>query len=357
MRLFNPEKSSMQSRPLVHVNLKFGHHGHNSGYDVLSSFFPYAKVLSLNRSRERIKHLERFKDEKPGMYLYNYSFKMLRLLFNFQVRRSLQENSIVHYLYPENTLAFTPFNFPRTTSIVSTFHQPEEWFDGLSKTGSGRKMMDNFRKSQVAIGLGSNQIPVLTKIFSSENVEFIPHGVDTEYFSPSFVEKEARNILILGSWLRDFDMAAKVVAAFKSIDDKVKFTVISSPENERYFRNCDNVLFKKNISDFELLAEIQKSDLLFLPLNGAIANNALLECMSCGLPTVITKLDSIRDYVTEKEAIFVNKNVDDSINALEFLLKNETIRKEKSTAARAKALSFDWHVIAEKTKNVYQKLD
>jgi glycosyltransferase involved in cell wall biosynthesis len=264
---------------------------------------------------------------------------------------------IYHFLYPENTLAFFDQPIPKGVTIVSSFHQPQQYWTDLRTEKGGLKMLENFSKTEVSIGLSKHQLTVIEKEVPGSRRYFVPHGVDVHYFKPGEHRRESRSVLIVGSWLRDFEAARKVADEMNIVDPSVHFTVVTSASNAVYFENAQNVTFRSNISNEDLVDLYQRSTLLFLPLKGAVANNAMLEAAACGLPIISTFHHEILDYFNQEDLLFFDKasHEDPEFIAekiLEALNNSEELAK-RSINLRKNAELLSWEKIAERLDEIY----
>jgi glycosyltransferase involved in cell wall biosynthesis len=269
----------------------------------------------------------------------------------------LKNSGIYHFLYPETVLSDFNYPVPAGVKIVSTFHQPPERYEKyLSKKENYRQLL-NYRKTDYAIALGQEQVPLLRKLLQHDRIDVIPHGVDINFFKPGGnIETNEKLVLIVGNWMRDFVLARKVIEIFEERDKQVKFIVVTRESNRRYFEGLGNVSFFTGITDEELLGLYNKSRVLFLPLAGAIANNALLEALSCNLPVLVSDLPTL-DYLAGTDGIYLfdNNNIDDTAAKLSQLL-NESNQIKKKGTIRDFALQFRWENISDMVLNVYKRI-
>jgi glycosyltransferase involved in cell wall biosynthesis len=114
------------------------------------------------------------------------------------------------------------------------------------------------------------------------------------------------------------------------------------------------VIWHSGLSDEELLKLYQDSDLAFLPLNNATANNSILEALACGLSIISTDISAVREYVSAESAVLISKgHTDGFINALITLYLNPEQRRQMSNSARRRAEQFSWQKIAAKIEAMY----
>jgi glycosyltransferase involved in cell wall biosynthesis len=161
--------------------------------------------------------------------------------------------------------------------------------------------------------------------------------------------------LFVGNWLRSFETMREIALRMQRLRPDVKFVAVTNQTNWRHFEGLQNVRCLSRISEDELLGLYQRASLLVQPLEGATANNALLEAMACGLPTIVNRVGGVADYVDEKCArILPGADADLFVNEIIGLLEDEARRKAMSAAARRRGEEFDWRSVARTMESVYR---
>ena len=92
---------------------------------------------------------------------------------------------------------------------------------------------------------------------------------------------------MVGNWLRNFGFADQVFGRLLREDSELEVHVVASRDNLKVFRSHDRLHLHCGISDEELLLRYRSASLLFLPLDGFVANNAVFETAAVGCPLVI----------------------------------------------------------------------
>ena len=181
--------------------------------------------------------------------------------------------------------------------------------------------------------------------------------MDTEFFTERPAVPERKRILTVGSWLRDFDMLRTVAESILRIDPGIEFVVVAQRNHLEKLAGLPNVHCLHGIPDAELLELYHTSSLLFLPLKDAVANTALLEGMSCGVPCVVTDIGSIREYASEDHAIMVSRNeVRLCTDALMGLLRDRELQRKYGKRARERGLNFSWQNVSAKMAEHYAQI-
>ena len=112
-----------------------------------------------------------------------------------------------------------------------------------------------------------------------------------------------------------------------------------------------------SISDDDLLLEYRRSHALFLPLNLATANNAILEAMACGTGVITTRTGGIPEYVDGECSILLEPgDVDGAVAALRKIAGSRDLVDTMGRAARAKAETLSWERIGRQMDEAYAKI-
>jgi glycosyltransferase involved in cell wall biosynthesis len=86
----------------------------------------------------------------------------------------------------------------------------------------------------------------------------------------------------------------------------------------------------------KLLDRMQQADASLSIMDDTIGSNVITTSLACGLPQVVSDVGSIRDYCSEKNAIFCN-DADSFVEAIQTLSQNPKLCQEMGSHARKKA--------------------
>lgn len=328
------------------------HHANNSGYGRLMDYIDAKVVYGNTKFPFRIaKILAGFHSQSMGNYNVGSVLKAIEL-FQLLKKHKGQKN-IVHFLNGERDirhLGFFKRKFPNT-KFCATFHKPPEV---LKETISNSKAL---RKLDGAVAVGANQVNFLKDWLQLENVAYIPHGVDTEFFVLNTSIKENNSLLFVGQHLRDFDTfnitVPKLAAAIASLQIRVVIHPAYSSKIEP--RSCVDIL--SDVNDEQLRTLYQQATLLYLPLMDSTACNSLLEAMACGLPIITSNVGGNAGYLKNTSNILVESgNVDGFIEETIALLQDEFRLTNMGKASRDRAMKLEWAKVARDINGFYEKL-
>ena len=258
--------------------------------------------------------------------------------------------SVIHYLDGEHSAQFLPRlsmsrRRPRT---VVTYHQPPDVLAKVIRPDVVRRM------DRVSV-VSNDQAEFVASLTSPDRVVVTPHGIDTDFFTPSPGAPRDRpfRCLSVGHNYRDYDVVRETAKQLRHAG--VEFHVVSPRPTG--MEDQPNARCYGRLSDEELRGLYRDCDVLLLPLTKVTANNAVLEAMACGLPVISTELPAMGLYVNPACAILVPTNETRWLaEAIDYLRQDEGVRRRMGGAARARAEELDWRHIAVMYEAIYGAL-
>ena len=214
-----------------------------------------------------------------------------------------------------------------------------------------------------AIALYQRDLPFFEHYVGRDNVRFILHGADTEFFKPNKSKQSVfPRILYSGVYLRNEAMLARVVERLLKKTPDLRFDLLV-PQHHRNspglasLRTHPAVTWHGGLSDEQLRDLYQQSHLMLLPMNDSGANTAVVESLASGLPVVTTDVGGIRDYGGGSIFPVVANNNDDEMTALvEQYFSRPSWRDEVAKNCRAFAETrLAWSNIAKQHVKIYRE--
>lgn len=347
------------NKKILVIRTDFSHHGSESGYKQLLRYISPAYILGLKEGDEELVSKSRLR--------YQW-------LFEFSARKFKNKIDLIHVMYAEDYLRFSPMLFPRIP-VVATFHQPPDTLEIEISSGKTRGKVgqythwltrSRFRKLAAAIVTEENQKAVLSKVMPPSRIHVIPLGVHLSGFHRVYNEMRAKNeipvrgqIITVGNWLRDWKFYISVLQYCQLHRKEYVFHLINrklEPDLETELTAFSNLQIHRNISDSDLKKMLYLSRVHFLPVSGASGNNALMEGLAIGCPAVMTDVVS-PDFPLRSESVRLYKTgqLDSAMICLDDILnlnEEQYLALKESTFARS--IPFDWKEIATRTLKVYQ---
>jgi glycosyltransferase involved in cell wall biosynthesis len=295
--------------------------------------------------------LRRFVKKSGVQY---YDLNNLRAEFEALLDSFNKSTDVIHCLDGEFMQYLPPLmkrmrrikQFPK---LIASFHQPPEI---LSKVIN----KDIVRLLDHVLVYCRSQASFFEQFMNLSQIAMVPHGIDTAFFRPG-IRKPANTFkcLTVGFWLRDFNTIWNVTRKMLAYPD-IEFHLVT-PRQEPP-EHLSNVKIHQNLSDKALLNLYQESDVLFIPLLEAGANNAILEAAACGLPIVSNSVGGVPDYTDKSFADLVSSgDVDGFSNVILRLRSDPDMRHQMGQAARLFVeRHFAWPKVTEQMLDVYEKV-
>jgi len=184
----------------------------------------------------------------------------------------------------------------------------------------------------------------LVNYFDLPNLKYLSHGVNTDFFKPTYRVVDEYKLLCIANngFIHDPSEDRKGFGFAIEAAKKLNLPItIAGPENnkkffERYNFNYDKLNIIYNLSETDLLRLYQSHDIFLHPsiLEAGHPNLTLLESISCGLPIVGTFEDG-----NNLEGLYKsNRDVEEIINGITHVIKNyDTYKKLTTVTSKEKS--------------------
>lgn len=311
--------SSRLGRDLAVINRRWSHHSKRSGA------WPLTTRLGVNVPTSIHPVFAKFADLRSGTKSRNSLEGLLRIA---GIRNLLLvECDFAHEMVSD----LSKMQFVKS---IGYFHQPLQF---LTDSWNGHHdCIDG------AICVSNSQIPALRSLSKTEPC-WVPLGIDTQFFKPDSVVNKKKEILTVGSHLRDFELLNVVAAKVKKVRPDFNFVLVAPSSVELGIINRELIELRSNLSDLQLREAYRSASILFMPLKEATANCAVLESMACGTAVVATDVGGVRDYVPEACGILCKATCPESHSAaLLKLIDNSEMLIGISFACAANASRYAW---------------
>jgi glycosyltransferase involved in cell wall biosynthesis len=212
-----------------------------------------------------------------------------------------------------------------------------------------------------------------------EKIRVIPNGVDFDQSAIKYSKSECREklglpkdskiIMYLGALTprKGPDILIRSIFELSRSDPDIRLLVCGTGELESALKNLAAKLdLEKNVKFCGYIDESQKnvyfraSDIFCLPSTRSteVFPLVLLEASACGLPLVVSDLETFRCIVQwGYNGLFTKReNIQDLAEKIKYLLQNEDERTRMGSNARALAEQLSWAKVAADTSACYREL-
>ena len=343
---------------VLYLTKRWSHHTKSGGYDQLARNHGNSEITRVSCRGFTLRCLRAVwrRSYHVSPYLLDYTFEDFLAEYKALAASWIIREDILHALYGDEQLVILlRFRSLLPCPIVATFHLPT-W-----------RVMERFKKRQLhelrrldgAIVVSTAQLPAFYEWLGEDKVVYIPHGVDVHVFHPSSsrVGDEVLRLLFVGSHMRDFALAHRVIDRCMADRMKVHFDIVTHPSYFSHFTGCEGTTLRSAISEEELVSLYQSADATFLPVTDATANNAVLESLACGTPIITSDVGGMRDYVDPSTGWLLPPNdTDAAIDLIQQLSHSRSALVHKREAARKQAERFSWEQVVQECHAAYENL-
>lgn len=233
--------------------------------------------------------------------------------------------------------------------IVSSAHQP------VSRLVADPPALAALKASDAIITVSELQRRELAEAGLSVPVYAVPHGVWTDVFRPQSPPDiaERRDVLFVGSFLRDWDEAKQVAAELAGAGIR---PIALGAGPRQHLTGDLPIEVAPRVSEEELARMYHRAAAVYLPFLEATASNALLEAMAAGCPVVCRRLPSLVDeYLGDDSDTYEAGQSERAAARLLHYVRNPSARAAKSAQLMARAEQFDWSRLRDRFAAIYEE--
>lgn len=202
-----------------------------------------------------------------------------------------------------------------------------------------------------------------------EKIQYIPNGIDLDIFYPS--QKKEKTITYVGRFSKEkgITILPEIMEKVLSKDKKAKFIVIAPRKNlpeslKKTSQEFDSLLEKyperikmppQPLSNKELSEIYRQSQIYIQPSEYESFGMCVLEAMACGNAIICSDKGGMPALV-KNAGITTKLNTNTFADNILKLLQNQTLRKQYSLNAIARAKNYEWKKIAKETLELYKNV-
>ena len=327
------------------ITRRFSHHGAHTGYRLLASRWPGDKMIKSFPDASECKSPAWARPVEAR--LITIARGLAKCTIGLASSRS--RTDILHVLYGENDLPIP--RPPGSCRVVASLHQPVSYLGRDGRRIEG--LRNRLRNVDMGIALSSEQLAFLQSVVPNKRFVFVPHGVDTDFFNGQGLARQ-RTVLISGGWLRDMDFAREVALHAVASDPELRMKVFGH-NAPQLAGMSPRVEILSGLADEELRREYSSCAVMLLPLRDTVANNALLEALSCETPVVAPNLPGAVEYLGDRGVYYSRASSARDVAELLCHLV-EQVHLHPRQGLREHALNYDWSRIVSQMASVYESL-
>ena len=337
--------------PVTFLRYRYPHHAAPSGYDRICDFVD-AKTLELPQhlylaGETILRPWTVWKARTCGVFEHSRYDCIQEEALIRHAKKSPPR--IYHFFYGEKLfLRSGPLLSSLGHKVLLTLHHPETNVNAFIQDYS------HFEYASKILTMDATMPEFWNKAVGRNISEWMPHGVDCDYFRP--VERavsDTKTIIFAGTHARDIETLVKTIQSLDSVP-RLRFRLLSRDETlESLASQNPNVEVIKWLDDAGYKKFISEADLLLLPLKMSTVCNVVLEAMACGVP-VVTSAGGIADYLESQSSKIIDSSSEATwVEAIAELLDRG---KNARSKARLQALKFDWPAVASRHIKIFEEM-
>lgn len=274
-----------------------------------------------------------------------------------------------HSIGPSSLILLAKVLNPRTPVIATFhtqcyFHQKWNWLAKIFLK-FGEYSLCHFADAIIVISKSLKQY--VNKKYKKQ-VNYIPNGVTVSSIVPA--DDISRWGLSKDSYILTVSRLVRhkgihyLIKAYKELDTDKKLVIVGDGSySDNYVQEIKkiagvnpNIIFTGRQSGQELSELFSNAFLFVQPSESEGLSIALLEAMAYKLPVLVSDIKENKEAVERAGFYFSNKDIDNLKGALNFLLANPEIAKEKALQGWQRVKVFyNWHNISKSTEKLYEK--
>ncbi len=249
--------------------------------------------------------------------------------------------------------------------VVATFHTRYDTY--LKFYGFGfleklalRYFRNFYARCKMVYPPSQSMVDALRADGIAHQMEVFGRGVDSELFSPAKRSLQWRRCLgiadhdVVVTFVsrlvkeKNTDVMARCFQRVKQSGAQFRPLIVGQGPEEKTLRNAiPDGIFVGSLYSEELAIAYASSDIFFFASESETFGNVTLEAMACGLPAVVADATGSRSIVQDGINGFVqNAREEHGFDRhLKDLIEDGSLRHSMGTAARTRALEFNWDVI------------
>ncbi len=219
-----------------------------------------------------------------------------------------------------------------------------------------------WRQAAKVVAMSDDDKKIMISEVPRLDVDIVPNGVDSEYFSTPLFKRSEQIILYLGNftWLQNREAVDVLVRKAwpkikKSLSD-AKLWIIGKSAQSFFAHLSSKDIRVEEVKDVR--EAYQRASILVAPIYGGGGTRYKnFEAFASGLPVVTTTIGIRGIEARDGEEVIIRDNPQDIADATVTVLSNPDLYKKIAKNAQIMVKKkYDWDPIAKKLSQIYQDL-
>ncbi|MBI2335118.1 glycosyltransferase family 4 protein [Candidatus Daviesbacteria bacterium] len=220
-----------------------------------------------------------------------------------------------------------------------------------------------WQQAAKVVAMSDEDRKIMLSEVSGLDVDIVPNGVDSEYFSAPVAKRSRESIILyLGNftWLQNREavdiLVRKIWPTIKKSLVNAKLWIIGKSAKSFFPHLSSKDIRVEEVKDVRAI--YQQASLLVAPIYGEGGTRYKnLESFASALPVVTTSIGIRGIEAKDGEQVVIRDSPEEIAKAtIELILNPKLSKKIAQRARKLVKLKYDWDVIAEKLSNIYESL-
>lgn len=250
-----------------------------------------------------------------------------------------------------------------TTHLHPSTHSQHRMLRSLYDGLVGKK---TFQRCRHIITITEMEKDYIFRRFSTpkEKMTAIPNGIDLKQFRDLGYEREDNSLLFVGrlSPVKRLDMLLEALAQVKKTIPDIKLKIIGRDwgvkgqliQLAKLLGIQDNIEFLEEVPFDDLVEHYNRARLFVLTSRYEAFGITIMEAIGCGTPGVVTSVGGTPEVVGDSGVLCKENAGDVAEKIIDVLANEDRYNGLKENAVKRRKL-FDWDIIADRVKKVYEK--
>jgi glycosyltransferase involved in cell wall biosynthesis len=217
-------------------------------------------------------------------------------------------------------------------------------------------------ETDLTVAVSDLDAEVFRNEFGAQNVGVVENGVDTGFFQPVAVERDAKRILFLGSldWRPNLDAVAQLLnhifPAVRAAEPSARLEIVgrNPPASlRRRIEETPRAELHANVADVRL--HLACCGVMAVPLRiGGGSRLKILEALACAMPVVSTAIGAEGLHLQAGHHLDVVSGVEQMADGLLRALREPRRARAQAEEGRQVVLErYDWDVLADQLEQIW----
>ena len=227
------------------------------------------------------------------------------------------------------------------------------WFSRVAERLSFRAL-SRFYKIPKFLFAPNPEVIRLLEQSTGKPCSIMPHGVDTETFSPRWRDRVSGPLRIgyVGRLTPEKNVRLLALieqALINKRRDDFEFVVVGDGIDEAWLRqNMKNAVFPGVLTGDELSRAFANMDIFLFPSETDTFGLVVVEAMASGVPAIVSSIGGPKYSVQHGRNGFVAGNLDEFVSIIDGILTNRDLLTSYRIAAREFAVGISWDQVFER---------